>query len=97
LINRFYSGIGSYLTSAVMSNDNIVVYESFIDPIKANIVKGLLDSYGIECFLSDENMATLNAMYCPAIGGVKLNVFEKEIDQINALLKAENIEPNTAP
>jgi hypothetical protein len=78
-----------------MNTDNIVVYESFIDPIKANVVKGLLDSYGIECFLSDENMVTLNAMYSQAIGGVKLNVFEKDIDRINTLLKAENIDPET--
>jgi hypothetical protein len=80
-----------------MNTDNIVVYESFIDPIKANVVKGLLDSYGIECFLSDENMVTLNAMYSQAIGGVKLNVFEKDIDRINTLLKAENIETETFP
>lgn len=73
-----------------MNEDKIVVYETFIDPIKANIVKGLLESYDIECFLADENMVTLNAMYSQAIGGVKLNVFEKDIDRINALLKAEN-------
>jgi hypothetical protein len=76
-----------------MNDDKIVVYESFPDPIKANIVKGLLNSYGIECFLSDELMVTLNVMYGPAIGGVKLNVFEKDMDRIQAILKSENSEP----
>ena len=79
-----------------MNDDKIVVYETFMDPINANIVKGLLDSYGIECFLSDENMVTLNLMYSQALGGVKLNVYEKDIEQINTLLMAENIEPDTS-
>ena len=76
----------------MMKNDRIVIYQSYMDPVNANIVKGLLNSYGIECFLSDENMATIYSQYNQAIGGVKLNVFEKDIDQINTLLQAENIE-----
>ena len=81
-----------------MDTDRIVVYQAFIDPINANIVKGLLDSYGIECFLSDENMVTLNALYSPAVGGVKLHVFEKDIDQITAILQSQNLpeEPEIA-
>lgn len=73
-----------------MNDDKIVVYETFTDPINAHIVKGLLDSYGIECFLSDENMVTLNAMYSSAVGGVKLNAFEKDIYRISAILESEN-------
>jgi len=79
-----------------MYDDKIVVYQTFTDTIEANIVKGLLDSYGVECFLSDENMSTLYSQYSPAIGGVKLNVFEKDIEQINKLLESENIDPENA-
>jgi hypothetical protein len=79
-----------------MDTDKIVVYQAFVDPIHANIVKGLLDSYGIECFLSDENMVSLNALYSPAVGGVKLNVFEKDIDQITAILQSQIIPDDTA-
>ena len=78
-----------------MDADKIVVYQSYIDPINANIVKGLLDSYGIECFLTDENIVTLNALYGPAVGGVKLNVFERDIDQITALLQSKFILDDT--
>ena len=74
-----------------MNDDKIVVYETYTDPINAHIVKGLLDSYGIKCFLSDENMVTLNAMYSSAVGGVKLNAFEKDIYRISAILKSENM------
>ena len=78
-----------------MMEDKIVVYQSYIDPIKAHIIKGLLVSCGIECFLSDEHMVTVNLMYSQALGGVKLNVFQRDIEQINTLLKAEQIEPIT--
>jgi len=80
-----------------MNDDKIVVYETFTDPINAHIVKGLLDSYGIECFLSDEIMVTLNAMYSSAVGGVKLNAFEKDIYRISAILKSENIDQESPP
>lgn len=76
-----------------MMEDKIVVYQSFIDPIKAHIVQGLLLSCGIECFLSDVNMITVNLMYSQALGGVKLNVFQRDVENINILLKAEQIEP----
>jgi len=73
-----------------METDRIVVYQTFSDPIEANIVKGLLDTHGIECYLSDENIITLNPLYSNAIGGIKLNVFEQDIDQIGSILKSDN-------
>lgn len=76
----------------MISNEKIVVYETYTDPIQANLVKGLLDSFGIECFLADENMVALNAMYSSAVGGVKLNVFERDIHQIQEILQSENEE-----
>jgi hypothetical protein len=72
-----------------MSEEKIVVYQTFLDPINANIVKGLLDSHEIQCFLSDENIITLNAFYTQAVGGIKLNVFEKDIQTINSILLSD--------
>ena len=74
-----------------MKDDKIIVYQSYLDPINANIIKGLIESYGIECFLSDENIVNINALYSYAVGGVKLNVFEKDIDWITSILQSENI------
>lgn len=78
-----------------MNDNKIVVYESFPEPISAHIVKGLLNSYGIECFLSDELIVTLNVVFGPAIGGVKLNIFEKDLVRIEAILKSENNAPES--
>ena len=72
-----------------MNEEKIVVYQTFSDPFNANIVKGLLDSNGIECFLSDENIISVNALYAHAVGGVKLNVFEKDIQRIDSILLSD--------
>jgi hypothetical protein len=74
-----------------MNSDKIVVYQTFTDPNEAHIVIGLLESYEIECFLSDENIVSLNTLYSNAVGGVKLNVFEKDVDRIKSILISENI------
>lgn len=66
--------------------DKIIVYSTFYNPIEANIIKAKLEDSGIPCFLTDENVATIQPLFNQAIGGVKLNVFEKDVDQINVLL-----------
>lgn len=80
-----------------MNTDKIVVYKTFTDPNNAHIVKGLLNSYGIECFLSDENIVNLNAMYSSAVGGVKLNVFEQDLGRISTILESENVTAEEIP
>lgn len=70
--------------------DKIIVYSTYYNPIEANIVKGRLEDSGIPCFLTDENMATIQPLYNQAIGGVKLNVFEKDVEQINLLLAEDH-------
>lgn len=67
--------------------DKIIVYRTFYNPIEANIVKARLEDAEIPCFLTDENIATIQPLYNQAIGGVKLNVFEKDIERINSILQ----------
>jgi Putative prokaryotic signal transducing protein len=71
-------------------NDRTVVYSTYYNPMEANIIKAKLEDSGFACFLADENVATLNPLYNQAIGGVKLIVFERDIEAINALLAEDN-------
>ncbi len=66
--------------------DKIIVHSTYYNPIEANIIKARLEDSDIPCFLADEHVATINPLYNQAIGGVKLNVFEKDVERINALL-----------
>ena len=71
-------------------NDKTVVYKTFYNPIEGNIVKARLEDSGFSCFLADENVSTIYPLYNQAIGGIKLIVFEDDVDQINQLLAEDN-------
>ncbi|AMP98268.1 hypothetical protein AY601_1350 [Pedobacter cryoconitis] len=76
--------------------DKIVVFETYYNPIEANIVKSRLMDADIQCFLSDENTITLNPLYTQALGGVKLHLFEKDVDLARSILQ-ETIPPLETP
>lgn len=75
--------------------DEIIVFKSFYNPIEANIVKSKLADNGIQCFLSDENTITINPLYNQALGGVRLHVFERDIELIKSILKTDDVEVST--
>jgi len=54
---------------------------------EAYLVKGYLESNGIETIINDELTAQVASMYSNAIGGVKLRVSESDYDQGIQLLK----------
>lgn len=58
--------------------------------MEANIIKAKLEDRGFACFLADENVSTIQPLYNQAIGGVKLIVFERDVEAINALLAEDN-------
>lgn len=72
--------------------DKIIVFETYYNPIEANIVKARLLDSGVQCFLSDENTITINPLYTQALGGVKLHLFEKDVDIAKNILQDENIQ-----
>lgn len=72
--------------------DKIIVFETFYNPIEANIVKSRLMDAGVQCFLSDENTITINPLYTQALGGVKLHLFERDIATARDILQDEGIE-----
>jgi len=69
--------------------DKIIVFDTFYNPIEANIVKARLLDSDIQCFLSDENTVTINPLYTQALGGVKLHLFEKDAEAARTLLEME--------
>jgi len=47
------------MTDAKQDPDEFVTVEEFIEPVNAQMVKGVLESSGIECFLLSENTNSL--------------------------------------
>lgn len=73
-----------------LMNDRTTVYRTYYNPMEANIIRAKLEDAGFACFLADENVATLNPLYNQAIGGVKLVVFERDVEAIDQLLQEDS-------
>ena len=71
------------------TDDRIVTFESYYDPMLAHIVRTRLEANGIQCFIADENTLGANPLYNQAVGGIKLKVFEQDIDRCHEILAAD--------
>ena len=57
----------------------LITIKTFTYPHEAYIIRGKLDSEGIETFLKDEMTVQVNNFYSNAVGGVKLQVLEQDV------------------
>jgi hypothetical protein len=65
---------------------NFVNLRSFDNYIHANIQLGMLQDEGINCHLQDEYIITLDPLLGPALGGMKLMVYESQVYRAIQLL-----------
>jgi hypothetical protein len=68
--------------------DKIIVYQTFEDPIIANIILTRLQDAGFDCFLTGEHTAGLRPLFDSSISGIQLHVFEKDFEEITTFLKS---------
>ena len=74
--------------------EEIVVFRSFDSTIDANIIKSKLDAYGIQCFLTDENLSNLY----PGVGSVfgafrvRLHVFANDVSEATRILSESHLQ-----
>ncbi len=67
--------------------DEFLTIKTFTFPYEAEIVKGRLQSEGIECYLKDEMTVQIISLYSNAIGGIKLQVKQSDIPKAIEILK----------
>lgn len=72
-----------------MAGDNIVVFMTFGDLTEAYLVKGILDDNAIPSFISDENVLSVYPLYNQGLGGIKLSVFERDLESAIRLVKEQ--------
>jgi hypothetical protein len=70
-----------------MNTDNYITVLTFSYPNEIAIIRGRLESEGIECFVQDELTVQVNPFYSNAIGGIKLQVKESDLKQTVEILK----------
>ncbi|MDR1056331.1 MAG: DUF2007 domain-containing protein [Prevotellaceae bacterium] len=69
-----------------MDTSKTVSFMVFHSNAQANIIKGLLESNGIECFLSNENAPFSSPMFNTDLGLIRLHVMEKDVQQARMIL-----------
>ncbi|WP_295719498.1 DUF2007 domain-containing protein [Mucilaginibacter sp.] len=74
---------------ATEQDDKIITFENYYDVMLAHIVRTKLEDNGIACFIADENTITANPIYNQAIGGIKLKIFERDLERCRAILAAD--------
>ena len=67
--------------------ENIIVLDSYYDPLAAHLSRTKLEAAGIPCFLTNENLVSLNRMYSPVAGGVRLHVYQRDAGRATEVLR----------
>ena len=76
-----------------MEKDNdLVVFDTYENPIDASIVKGVLETNGVPCMLSNEVLSSVLPLSGTSIGDVRLLVFRKDYDEAKKIMHSAPIE-----
>ena len=70
---------------------DLVIIQTFDNFFSANIQLTRLRSAGVECYLKDEYVVTIDPFLSNAIGGIKLMVRKSEEHKIRRLLREWNL------
>ncbi len=65
---------------------NLVILRKFRDLPEALLVKGMLDSAGVPCFLADDNMVRMDWFISNVLGGVKVMVDAEDFAEASRLM-----------
>ncbi|HEX3820318.1 MAG TPA: DUF2007 domain-containing protein [Candidatus Sulfotelmatobacter sp.] len=66
---------------------DLVEIRRFWNLLEGELAKGLLEAQGIEAFLFDDNMLRMDWFNANAIGGVKLRVDARNVEEANRILE----------
>lgn len=65
---------------------------SFDNFMLANMTLGLLQESNLNCHLKDEHIVTIDPLLNPAVGGIKLMVEERDVEEAVMLMKQAEID-----
>ena len=75
--------------------EELITIANFSQVMEAHLSKMRLESEGIECFIADEFTVASNWLFSNAIGGVKLNVKESDVERALAVLQQAPVDMDT--
>jgi DNA-directed RNA polymerase subunit RPC12/RpoP len=73
----------------------LITFKVFDTAIEAHILKNRLEDEDILCFIFDENIVTLNPLLNFAVGGIRLQINQKDFEKAKGILAEMNDQPYT--
>ncbi|MBQ8773298.1 MAG: DUF2007 domain-containing protein [Muribaculaceae bacterium] len=70
------------------TDDNLVLLNSYSDLAEAYMVKGVLETNGIECVIHNENISSVYPVTMIAWGQIDIMVRQGDINQARAILES---------
>ena len=71
-------------------NDKLVEVYRAAGEIEAQVIKSLLESYGIPCLLQSQAAPSVHTFTVDGLGEVKVMVWEQEAETAKRLIKGED-------
>lgn len=71
--------------------DRFVTIAAFSQSIDAHVLKTRLEDEGIECFLADEHLVSINWLLSDAVGGVRLKVWKEDAERALEIIESESV------
>jgi hypothetical protein len=71
-------------------NEKLVEVYKAPNEMEAQVIRGLLESYGIPCFLKSHAAPSVHMFTIDGMGEVKIMVLEKMADNARQLIKSDN-------
>ncbi|MCH4155958.1 MAG: DUF2007 domain-containing protein [Muribaculaceae bacterium] len=76
-----------------MENDeDLVLFREFGSDIEANMVKSVLETNGVPCMLTNENMATIMPIGPVSVGAIRLMVFRRDLQLARDVMASNPID-----
>ncbi len=66
---------------------SLKIIATYSMPYQAHLAKSRLEAEGISAFIRDEHLISIDWLYSPALGGVKLEVPEDQWEEANKILE----------
>ncbi|MDB5151949.1 MAG: hypothetical protein JWR54_700 [Mucilaginibacter sp.] len=73
----------------MQKEDDIVTFETYYNPMLAEIIRTKLEDNGIRCFITDESLGVLYPVYNQGGGGIKIKVFARDLEKCKEIVADE--------
>ena len=79
-------------TTAAEKDDKLVVFGEYANEAEASIVKGVLETNGVPCIITNELLSSLLPMAPLRAGLVRLMVFDFDLEQARKIMSSPPVD-----